>query len=315
MPGTGCIFCEGAGSARIAREGGYDARRCDGCGLIFVSPRPSPDAAVSRYRDGLSVIAPEDHAAGAMNPAARALARRQLLMLKRWMPPSAAVLEYGPGGGAFLLEAQRRGFRVCGIEPNPAQAAFIREQLGIRCVSSAAEVSGASDGSVFNLIFHRNVLSHFADPVREFGSMARLLANDGVLAFETGNLGDVESRYMGLVASLQIPDHLFFFGQRSLAQLLKRSGFEPILIRRWSLVPLLRLKRALGRKASAGSGAAAGVCRGRPSRAVALSSWLADYWIPYRLGALAPKEHRPQTVFVIARKTAGAPLHEPERPC
>ena len=45
----GCILCGGAGNRVVIEENGYQGRRCDACGIIFVSPRPSREEVSAIY--------------------------------------------------------------------------------------------------------------------------------------------------------------------------------------------------------------------------------------------------------------------------
>ena len=56
--------------------------------------------------------------------------------------------------------------------------------------------------------------------------MNERLKDNGFLIFETGNLGDVEEKYFKLFTSFQLPDHLCFFSDKNLKELLQRTGFE-----------------------------------------------------------------------------------------
>ena len=59
------------------------------------------------------------------------------------------------------------------------------------------------------------------------------------------NLGDVDEKYLKRVPIFQYPDHLFFFGARSLEKLLNRTGFEVVELKRYALRPQERFVRAV----------------------------------------------------------------------
>ena len=154
------------------------------------------------------------------------------------------MLEIGAGAGYFLDEAKKEGFAAYGIEINNIKADFIRSKLGIPCEESPLDVS-LFDGKKFDIIYHCDVISHFYDPISEFQKINDRLGEKGIVAFETGNFGDVKEEYYRFVAKFQYPDHLFFFSEHNLKELLGRTGFEFIKIYRYSILPELFISKML----------------------------------------------------------------------
>jgi hypothetical protein len=134
---------------------------------------------------------------------------------------------------------------VYGIELNGLLAGHVREHMGIRCEESP--LNGSSfEGKKFDVIYHCDVLSHFFNPIEEFTRIRASLCDKGIVVFETGNFADVDKRFYPLIDSFLYPEHLFFFGERSLAELLRRSGFRLLAIHRSSLVPYYRWRMVEG---------------------------------------------------------------------
>jgi 2-polyprenyl-3-methyl-5-hydroxy-6-metoxy-1,4-benzoquinol methylase len=130
------------------------------------------------------------------------------------------------------------GETACGIELNNVQVDFIREKFGITCYDSDLDVSMFGENK-FDVVYHCDILSHLYDPIEELSKMNKIIKDDGILVFETGNVGDVEEGCFDLFESFQYPDHLFFFGEKSLDSLLRSTGFEMIEIYRYSILPHL----------------------------------------------------------------------------
>lgn len=307
-----CTLCGVASDHVAVVENGYTGRRCPDCGLIYISPRPTRAAIAQMYAADQVRLSADDLIAEAF--VKRLYARHHLRIIRRYLR-GGRLLEVGAGAGFFLDEARRAGFAVVGIEPNRAQAAFIRDQLGIVC--DEAPLSPASfGGQQFDLIYLCNVLGHLYDPLAEFTALHERLKDGGLLVFETGNLADVASRYFALYETLDYPDHLFLFGEQSLRRLLEQSGFVPVQFYHYNILPQLmiaRLRRVLGARLRRWLGArqtAASVNPTAPQAPDAAAPreagfslrYLLSYLVRYRLGALLPKEGRPQTVLVFARK-------------
>ena len=307
-----CIFCGAVDARPVIHENGHDAYQCPRCGLIFVSPLPSADAVADLYREDNAHLSAESHIANFGGPIGRLYARHALRLIRRHVS-GGSLLEVGAGNGSVLSEARAAGFSAHGVELNPTQAEFIRDRLGIDCDTSLDALR--SRGQRFDVIYHCDVLSHFFDPIEEFREIHGLLAPNGIHVFETGNLGDVDERYFGLFQRFQLPDHLFFFSDRNLDELLQRSGFERIATYRYSLEPQLlttawlRRLRARLRPGAQDSTIAMGDSGGTPAGTRSTLWTLFEYFLfglRYYVGAIWPKAGRPQTVVVVVRNAGGS---------
>lgn len=299
-----CIFgrCDTATHPTLIVEHGYTGKKCPECGLISLSPRPTHAAIQAMYRDD-QVHMP----AGAMiaeAPVKRLYARHHLRRIRRFCS-GGTLLEIGAGAGYFLDEARRCGFDVYGIELNRAQAHFMRSSLGIRCEEHPFG-GGSFGGMAFDVIYLCNVLGHLYAPVQEFTHMAQRLNPGGLLVFETGNLGDVAPHALTLMGSFDYPEHLFFFSERALHELVRQAGLDFLTLERYTIQPQLLLSKVAQRvRGRTRVPAAAGAAAPSPSTAPGMVARLrahTAYLLRYRLGALLPKGERLQTLVVIARK-------------
>jgi 2-polyprenyl-3-methyl-5-hydroxy-6-metoxy-1,4-benzoquinol methylase len=308
-----CVVCGCARSAPLVSENGFTGYQCAECGLIFISPRPSREEIDEVYRSGEAYLSPEWFLDGREAIASKLRARRDVRLVRRHAA-GGSLLEIGPGRGTFLAEARRTGFGVLGVELNPTQASHIRTELGIPCVESlgAAEDLGAER---FDVIYHRDVLSHFYDPQVEMERLRALLKPGGLHVFETGNLADVEHRYLKLIKSFQYPDHLFFYGERSLRRMLEQTGFSLIHIYRWSVLPQFWLRSQIGRVRGGGSTGVVStgdagssvppVSAGRWGSGEAVARQALDllyHGLQLSVGRIPVGRHVPQTLLVVARK-------------
>jgi SAM-dependent methyltransferase len=314
MEEINCIFCDHPNESVIIEENGYKGRKCSSCGLIYISPRPTFEEIVELYKRNSAHRSAEAHIAAEF---ARRLYARHTLRIIGVFKPGGKILELGSGAGYFLDEARKRGYEPFGIEFNPVQAKFIREKMGIPCEEKPLDPS-SFEGTLFDVVYHCDVISHFYDPIAEFEKFNAVLAKGGYVVFETGNLGEVEPRYLEHVSCFQYPDHLFFFNTRNLEELLSRTGFELVRIYRYSILPELRITNALmgvilyakygkaGKKSASASGCTAPPTGGQvdfPLKKIIKRTWnYFTYLVRYKLGSVLPKEGRPQTMIVVARK-------------
>lgn len=322
MKSIPCILCSASEteSRVVIEENGFSGRKCVHCGLIYISPRPDLDEIQDLYGHGEAHIPAGAHL---QKNFGKYLHDRHMLSLLEPYKQKGAVLDIGAGGGKFLLEAKKAGYDVFGIELNPSQSEHVHRDLGIPC--EARPLSEAYREKTFDVIYHCDVISHFYDPLAEFRLMHERLKQEGLLFFETGNIGDIAEKYYSVFEKFQYPDHLFFFGEKSLKTLLRQTGFELLEIRRYSILPQLKVIRFLQRVLKRIRKMTPGGNRKEPRHEEAAPSKppspeptgdpgtplpgpvkaLAHaclHFLRYIVGRGLPKTGRPQTLVVIARK-------------
>jgi len=235
-------------------------------------------------------------------------------------------LDIGAGGGKFLQEARKAGYDVSGIELNPNQSEYVQQKLGIPC--AAQPLANAYPDQKFDVIYHCDVISHFYDPIEEFCLMHDRLNKNGLVFFETGNIGDIAEKYYSVFPQFQYPDHLFFFGEKNIKILLQKTGFELLEIRRYSILPQLKVRQFLfwlfnnfRRKTtkeelketshdgtdspshSSSSPSGSKQSQGVPlPGAIKMLAHAFLHFLRYVVGRRLPKTRRPQTLVIIARK-------------
>ena len=318
-----CIFCEIESNHVVIEENGYKGKKCPQCGLIYISPRPSFEEILDLYGHDNAHISAESHISAHFSK--RLYARHNLKILRSFIR-SGALLEIGAGGGYFLDEARNIGFDPYGLEFNPIQANHIRNKLNIPCEESSL-TSPVFDGKYFDVVYHCDVISHFFDPISDFRKINEKMKDGSFVVFETGNLGEVDQRYFKYIQLFQYPDHLFFFSNDNLIDLLERTGFEVVKIHKYSILPQLLAIRALSvvRKSIKrhilksrakgeylSKGSSVDIQPAAYSQSFNAKLFVKKcagnilhyfmYVLRYKIGRIAPKAHRPQTVIVIARK-------------
>lgn len=243
-----CPLCPPESGARpYHEEGGWAAVQCAGCGLVYVTPRPT-EAELKRLYEGQDTHV---DVAGQMRKRHRkcAEARASLRTLERHgaIGRGVRLLEIGCGAGWFLAEARARGLDATGVDVNRHFVRFASEELGVRAIEGTLDA--LPPGETFDVIFHRNVLSHLAYPVEAFARMGERLRPGGLMVFETGNVAELPGSTWAGTEALALPDHLFHFGEATIRALLERTGFSCVEVRRCAVLdalpPIWRLRRAL----------------------------------------------------------------------
>jgi 2-polyprenyl-3-methyl-5-hydroxy-6-metoxy-1,4-benzoquinol methylase len=299
-----CIFCNHANAQQVIYENDYHGKQCNDCNLIYISPRPTVEDVIDLYGHDQAQISADTHIKGSYLK--RLYAKHTLTLIQKYIQ-KGSLLEIGSGGGYFLDEARNSGFEPYGIELNTAQASFIKNNLGIACEQKPLDHTSFGHKK-FDVIYHCDVISHFHDPIKEFRSMYSKLNPHGYVIFETGNIGDINKEYYSLFSAFQYPDHLFFFTQDNLKNLLEQTGFKICKIYTYSIIPQLKalswFHKILGKKKSVNfSNKTVKVKQQDISTSILKKIYYqAIYFLRYKLGAFMPKKNRPQTLIVIAQK-------------
>ena len=300
-----CIFGHGPSDEVAIEEDGFKGRRCRTCGLIYISPRPLPEEIFDLYHHDKAYW-PADHHLQE-KPVTTLAAKHHLRILRRLHPPPASILEIGCGGGHFLRAARDAGYEAHGIELNPMQAEYLRAKLSIPCESEPLSAS-TFGGRRFDIIYHVDVASHFPDPIQDFSVMRQKLNTGGLLFFETGNGADIDPKFYKYFSSFQYPDHLFFFGDATVKELLVRAGFkrEHIQIRAYSTLPIRKFVSFLSarkQRSLAPSGSTTDSVPIKESAPKHTPLWKARvlHWLKYGLGRWVTSRSHPMTFLISAK--------------
>ncbi len=321
MEDINCIFCNINSIDVVIEENGYKGRKCPECGLIYISPRPSEEDILNMYGHDQANISAKSHISGAYGK--KLYAKHNLKIIKKYKD-KGTILELGAGAGYFLDEARKIGYDVYGIEVNNIQSDFIRRNLEIPCEERPLGYSTFSSMK-FDIIYHCDILSHFYNPLSEFKKINNKLNENGIMVFETGNLGDVNKAFLKYIPVFQYPDHLFFYGENNLKKLLELTGFELMWIHRYSIIPQLIISRIFNKafnfvKSGSEDKETDRVTNQGDVKVRKLISKKTTkfkqgykkhvkniylyllYFIRYKIGHFALKNERPQTIIVVAKK-------------
>ena len=159
---------------------------CTDCGLLYRNPRPAAPAvkrayATERYDDAYlrAELATQRRWARTKVPL---LARYLATRVKR---PRPRILEVGSFVGGFLLEGQRHGWNMVGVDPGHDIAAFCRER-GLPVFEGTLEEARFAPGS-FDAVVVWNTFYQLPDPHTFLQEAVRLLCNGGLLVLRVPN--------------------------------------------------------------------------------------------------------------------------------
>jgi SAM-dependent methyltransferase len=214
--------------------------RCPRCRLVFQHPQASDEALADSYyhdEEWTRILRAE------MRETMRKRAHQHLRFLESaGVRPTGKLLDVGASSGAFVAAAGEAGWQAAGVELGAATAAAARgDGLDVR-TGTLADVAPSLSAGSFSVVTFWDVLEHLRDPRTELALTRDLLRPGGVLA---ATMPNVEGWYPLVTRSLiaqrtghweypELPVHLFDFSPRTLALLLRRSGFTSVRARTYA---------------------------------------------------------------------------------
>jgi len=227
---VGCNLCGKDDSALFFIENEYHVVKCKNCGLVYVNPRPENNLDMDHD------IHSENHLKYIQNYTINKegmylKAQRILSEIETIKKEKGRLLEVGCATGFFLNKAQEKGWETAGIEPAKPYAQYGVEEYGLKIENVLIEKAKLSD-KFFDVVVAINVLSHIRNPTGFFIMVNRILKDDGLFVFETGNKGEMETKKKGEVWSeaWDTPEHLYHFSEQTLNRLAKKTGFKILKI-------------------------------------------------------------------------------------
>lgn len=220
---TRCFVCGSASTSSLISVNGYRVARCQGCGFVFVNPRPTPQSVARLYSEpGQNPYAREGHEPLEYESPTLFRIIREIQRYAR----GGKLLEVGCGRGDLLRLAQGRGFSVTGCDFFGGQ----KPQLtgAVFCDGALSEVDLPDD--TFDVAVSRNTLEHVFDPRRELEEIRRVLKPGGYLYLKVPNVQFEYGPGCRLLFQrehvLEPPFHLSHFSPRSLRHVLGETGFD-----------------------------------------------------------------------------------------
>ncbi|MGC1549551.1 MAG: class I SAM-dependent methyltransferase [Rhodanobacter sp.] len=158
--------------------------------------------------------------------------RQQLDYFYRHLPRQGArLLDVGCGNGAFLLRAMEAGWKVFGVEPDPAAA---KQAKAAQLIVHNGDIHSYSPDGTFDVITLSHVFEHLHDPSDVLLRCFELLNPGGVLWMAMPNADGLGQKiYRSAWFALDPPRHLFLPSRRELKRLCSYAGFSEVrLLRR-----------------------------------------------------------------------------------
>jgi 2-polyprenyl-3-methyl-5-hydroxy-6-metoxy-1,4-benzoquinol methylase len=213
----------------------FNLGRCSACGLIFLVDDRNEfqneivyNARVENMAHGMIVRGGRAGGARDLHDAyeqERNLVFSLLSQRIQKQRPGGRILDVGCGDGYFLTFFQDPAWQGLGVDYNPENSATARKR-GIQVFQGPWEEF--SPDEPLDVITMIEFIEHIHRPIELLRWARRLLAEEGMLLIQTGNVESREARRHGEKwAYLEAaPDHCVFFSPSTVSQALEQAGFR-----------------------------------------------------------------------------------------
>ena len=235
-----CPLCAALERKVLDRRDGWDIVQCGRCEMVFLGSELAYDEQAAKH-DWF-----EEHT--------KELAQRkekQPLMLflsrcTRWLRPeptarlvaqtlrwvrSGKLVDFGCGDGRFLAAASTH-FDVTGIELSPQGAEAARKRTSRERILEGPVTEVAErdlPAAAFDVVTQFGYIEHEWHPLAGLRAAHRVLKSGGLTILKTPNYASWNRRIRGMNwCGYHIPAHCNYFTPRTLAKILRETGFEPL---------------------------------------------------------------------------------------
>jgi len=152
-------------------------------------------------------------------------------MLVPRLRPEFRIVDVGCATGGLLAELQRRGFNhLLGLDPSPACAAVAKRLYGIKVeIGNIHELKAPDEGFDADVLI--GVFEHLPELNDSITSLIRILKPGGLLYLEVPDASSYWQHFSAPYQFLSI-EHVNFFSNASLSNLLARHGFDCVFARK-----------------------------------------------------------------------------------
>ena len=217
----------------IESVSGFDVIDCEKCGFKHIVPIPGTEELTEVYKEDYYTTEKPlylERAKEDLDWWKLVNSERYELFERHLKAGRRRLLEVGSGPGFFLQIGKERGWETLGIEPSEKAADHARG-LGLDIVCDFLTDECAKGLGTFDVVYMHEVLEHIPDPEAMLYRAFSLLAPGGLCLVVVPN--DYNPFQAALRSTMGFepwwvapPHHINYFNSTSLAELLKRTGFD-----------------------------------------------------------------------------------------
>lgn len=160
-------------------------------------------------------------------------AKNILLKVKK-VKKEGFLLDVGCAMGFFMEEAEKIGFQAYGVEVSQYAGKIAQKTFGEKIFLGSIEnfcqkwpTLPVFKNLAFDVILFSDIIEHLKDPKNVLIKLKQLLKREGLIVIQTG---DADSFWARLMKKnwhfFAPPQHLYFFSQKTLAEMLNQTGYQ-----------------------------------------------------------------------------------------
>ena len=220
-----CPCCHSFKRKKLFERFSKDILQCEDCGLGYMAefPKHLPDV----VSDEEYLPSQQGSYISNVDYRKKRFGNERLNIIKKFSkrsPGETRLLDVGCGTGWFLEQALENGFNAEGLELGQDLAEYTSKRLGIKVNCCPLE---ELSGECYDVITLFDVIEHVPNPSQVMESIYSKLNPGGICLLFTPNLESLGFHLIKERSSLVMPaEHLFYFTQKSLAQIVNRAGLK-----------------------------------------------------------------------------------------
>lgn len=196
--------------------------------MLATSPQPSEDA-LADYYNSEDYISHTDNKRNLLEWLYHVIrsytVKRKVRLINSLQVQNKTLLDIGCGTGEFMAFANKKDWKVTGIEPNDRARAIAIEKIG-DSVYNAPHLSAIEENTI-NAVTLWHVLEHLPDLQKQIDNFIKVLAPKGFLIVAVPNYKSYDAKYYGSYwAAYDVPRHLWHFTRSSIKTLFEKNGFS-----------------------------------------------------------------------------------------
>ena len=196
--------------------------KCKECEFVYINPRIKQNLIIEGYSEGTDENF-ASQAKGRERTFSRCLDKVEKALPNEKINPRGTLLDIGTANGSFLHVAQKRGWKVEGLELNKWLCAWARKNYGINVKPRTLFEQNYPDES-FDLITLWDVLEHVPDARLMLEECNRITKRGGFIVINYPNFGSWLAKLMGRKWIFMLSVHLFYFTPRTIRDMLEKTG-------------------------------------------------------------------------------------------
>jgi len=237
----------------------FDLNKCIKCGHIFTNPRPTLSTIEYFYPNEMDYYLPKD--VYELSTFKQNILNNILNEVKNYsldvtfsLPPlvskilfyyfnykisydkkipnyvnNGKLLEIGCSWGSYLLQMQKLGWDVYGVEMNTKASEYAKKILNSDNIMNNKIENIDFKSTLFDVIVLNMVLEHIYDPIKLLNIIKSILKPNGIIIINIPNIDSIEFKiFKDKSYFVQVPQHVHHFNYMTINKLLEKTGFNMI---------------------------------------------------------------------------------------